>query len=251
MKNQVLFTVITPCFNSEKTIEQTLDSMVKQTYDHYEYIIVDGASTDRTLEIIKRYEQLFQGRMRYISEKDNGIGDAMIKGIRMARGDMVGFLNSDDYYEINALEEAAKAYDEKEKYQILYGMMRIVNPAGEERSIVFNHQRLLPQETLMFPSSFYSRSIYQDKFIPDISWKLAGDYEFFVRANNDKEIRFIPVYSILCNFRLGGASNSSKGAEMEQVKIQYQYGIIPKKVYWMQMIRLRITEFVKKHMMKG
>ena len=84
MRYNPLVTVITVCYNCEDTIRETIESVLHQTYTNIEYIIIDGLSTDRTLDIIKEYEPLFQGRMRYISERDNGIYNAMNKGIRMA-----------------------------------------------------------------------------------------------------------------------------------------------------------------------
>ncbi len=82
-----------------ETIRQTIESVLNQTYQDIEYIIVDGASTDGTLEIIQEYEDQFQGRMQYVSEPDNGIYDAMNKGIRMSHGNVIGIINSDDFYE--------------------------------------------------------------------------------------------------------------------------------------------------------
>ena len=96
--------VITPCFNSEKTIRKTLDSVLNQTYNNYEYIIVDGKSTDGTLKIIEEYKTKFGEKLKFISEKDTGIYDAMNKGIAMASGDIIGIVNSDDFYCLDALE---------------------------------------------------------------------------------------------------------------------------------------------------
>ena len=95
--------IITVCFNSQKTIGRTFDSVLRQTYPNIEYLVIDGQSTDGTTDIIREYEPLFQGRMKWVSEKDEGIYDAMNKGIRMATGDLIGILNSDDYYEDNAV----------------------------------------------------------------------------------------------------------------------------------------------------
>ena len=103
MEENKLVTVITPCFNSEKTIRKTIESVLNQTYHNIEYLIIDGASTDKTVEIAKSYEQAFGGRMKIYSEPDKGIYDAMNKGIRLAGGELVGIVNSDDYYETDAV----------------------------------------------------------------------------------------------------------------------------------------------------
>ena len=90
--------VVTVTFNSGKTVEDTIKSVLSQEYKDYEYLIVDGGSKDNTVEIVKKYEPLFEGRMRWISEKDKGMYDGINKGIRMATGDVVGIINSDDFY---------------------------------------------------------------------------------------------------------------------------------------------------------
>lgn len=90
--------IITVTYNSEKTLRDTIESVLSQTYTDYEYIIVDGASKDNTINIVKEYEPKFEGRMRWISEPDKGIYDAMNKGIKMSTGDVVGIINSDDFY---------------------------------------------------------------------------------------------------------------------------------------------------------
>ena len=91
-------TIITATYNSEATLRDTMDSILRQTWQGYEYIVVDGASTDSTLDIIKEYEPKFEGKMKYISEPDRGIYDAMNKGFAMATGSVIGILNSDDFY---------------------------------------------------------------------------------------------------------------------------------------------------------
>ena len=88
--------LITVCYNSEETIKDTIESVLKQTYRNYEYIIIDGKSKDKTLDIIKSYEKKFDSKLKYISESDEGLYDAMNKGIALATGDIIGILNSDD-----------------------------------------------------------------------------------------------------------------------------------------------------------
>lgn len=105
--------IITVTYNSEKTLKDTLDSVLKQTYTNYEHIIVDGLSKDNTIQIIKEYEPKYNGKLKYISEKDSGLYDAMNKGIKMATGNIIGILNSDDIYaHENVLKEIVEKFKE-------------------------------------------------------------------------------------------------------------------------------------------
>ena len=99
--------VITPCLNSKETIRDTMESVLRQSYQKIEYIVIDGGSTDGTVEILKEYAPLFGKRMLFVSEKDGGIFPAMNKGIRMSHGSLVGILNSGDCYEKDAVEKMA------------------------------------------------------------------------------------------------------------------------------------------------
>ena len=94
MKRKI--SIITVCYNSASTIEDTIKSVLAQKYDNYEYLIIDGLSKDNTLDIVKKYESKFKGKMKVISEKDKGLYDAMNKGIKLATGDIIGIINSDD-----------------------------------------------------------------------------------------------------------------------------------------------------------
>lgn len=109
MAHRPLFSIATPCYNSEKTIERTIKSVLQQEFKDYEYIIVDGGSTDGTLEIIKKYEPLFEGRMKWKSEPDKGIYDAFNKGVQRSSGYYCWNVNSDDWIEPDALEKSVNA----------------------------------------------------------------------------------------------------------------------------------------------
>lgn len=152
----MLFTIITVCFNSEMTIERTIQSVLNQTCQDYEYIIIDGASTDGTMDIVRKYEPLFQGRMRWISEKDQGIYDAMNKGIGVASGELIGIVNSDDYYEPDALEIMKNLYTGY-RYSILYGAVRAVKDGRETMVYIKNHE-FIEQDMITHPSCFISKS---------------------------------------------------------------------------------------------
>ena len=126
------FTVVTAVFNAEDVIEKTIKSVLNQTYTPYEYLIIDGKSSDKTVEIIRKYSKHFEEKnitLKIVSEKDNGIYNAMNKGIDLAEGDFISFLNAGDWYELDALENINKFYEE-DSFDLTYGGLHYVNPNG-------------------------------------------------------------------------------------------------------------------------
>lgn len=238
----MLVTVITPCYNSEKTIRKTIESVLGQTYTEIEYLIIDGASTDRTLEIARSYEDAFQGRMHIYSEPDEGIYYAMNKGIGLAKGELIGIVNSDDYYEPEAVEQMA-ANRNKSKYQILYGFERILQD-GQETSILIHHHTNLPNQMITHPTCFVTRQLYEDKGVFNTEYKYSADYEFMLRMYQDKSVEFTPVYKLISNYALGGASGT-EAAYLETNKLLVQYGSISKKRYRLLLLKCRLGKILK------
>lgn len=233
-KQNVKISVVTVCFNSEKTIERTLRSVLEQTCSDYEYIIIDGASTDGTMEIVRKYEPLFAGRMKVVSEPDAGIYDAMNKGIRLAAGEIVGIVNSDDYYEPNTLELVLKAYDGYE-YSIVYGLLRQIKN-GKEMMVYSKNPAFIEEDMIAHPSCFISRKIYEDFGVYSMEYRYSADYEFMLRIRNRKEIRYIGLYEILSNFSIDGASSSVK-AYRDTLRLQKQYHLIDPGSYRIKMAK--------------
>ena len=110
MKKDTRVTIITVCYNSEKTIRKTMESVLEQTYTNIEYIVIDGQSLDTTMQIVKEIAPLFGEWIKIISEPDKGIYDAMNKGIKLAKGELIGIINSDDFYEKDAVEKIEEVY---------------------------------------------------------------------------------------------------------------------------------------------
>lgn len=119
--------IITVTFSSAVTLRDTIQSVLSQSYSDIEYIIIDGISEDNTVDIVKEYEPLFEGRLRWISEKEQGLYDAMNKGIHMATGDIVGIINSDDFYHrTDIIAKVMEAFQDR-LVQAVYGDIRFVN----------------------------------------------------------------------------------------------------------------------------
>lgn len=215
--------IITVCFNGAQTIMQTIDSVLRQSYSNIEYLIIDGQSTDGTLDIIKEYEPLFEGRMRWVSEKDEGIYDAMNKGICMASGELIGVINSDDYYEEHAVETMVNAMTE-EKYQILYGAVRSWKNGKEESVALLSHE-FLRERMIGHPACFVTKSVYEDFGVYDTKYTSVADYDFMLRMYENKKVKFYPVNHVIANFRAGGMC-STDAAYLDLVKMQYDWKLI-------------------------
>lgn len=243
----MLITIITPCYNSEKTIRRTIESVLSQKYSNMEYLIIDGASTDETVEIVKSYEEAFRnhtsfrGRMRIISEPDDGIYYAMNKGIQMAEGEMIGIINSDDYYENDAVAVMA-AHRTEVPYQILYGFERILRN-GEEAGICIHHHTNLDYQMITHPTCFVTKKLYKDLGIFDTAYKYSADYEFMLRMYHSGKVEFTPVYEVIANYALGGASGTG-AAYMETQGLYYKYGMISKKRFKLLKWKYRLGKII-------
>lgn len=239
--SKCLISVITVCLNSSATIEKTIKSVLEQTYDNFEYIIIDGGSKDKTIEIINKYKPLFGGKLTVISEKDNGIYDAMNKGIAKSSGDLICLLNSDDWYEKNAFEIMASEYH-GEKYKIQYAMQRVIKDEREEMCVIYRHEfineRMIPHQTC-----FVTRGVYDLIGLFDLNYKSAADYDFMIRAIQNSNVIMKPIYRIIACFRCGGMSESFR-ARIEQAKIQKKYGFISRKRYLIKIIKANISNFL-------
>lgn len=195
-----LVSIITIVYNGEKYLEQTIQSVLAQTYRNIEYIIIDGGSTDGTLGIIKRYNPQLA---YWISEKDKGISDAFNKGIDKATGDIIGLINADDWYEPDTVEKAVSSI---KGYDVAYGNLRLWK--NEKPDVIFtgNHNFLQKEMTINHPTVFVKRQCYLNYGLFDIDYKYAMDYDFLLRLYN-KACSFIHIPSVLTNMRWDGASD--------------------------------------------
>jgi len=205
MTQQPLISIITVVFNGETHLQQTIDSVVNQTYKHIEYIIIDGGSSDRTLNIIKSNEAHIN---YWVSEPDNGLYDAMNKGIDLANGELVGMVNSDDWYEPNAVEVVVNTYLKHPEKRIFHADRYDVYPNGEKKIYVFNPSVIKFKYfsmTYSHPSMFVSRKLYEDyKYNTDLN--VYSDYQFALTSYKINKHQFIHINQPIVNFRLGGVS---------------------------------------------
>lgn len=215
--------IITPCLNSEKTIRQTIESVLKQTYSNIEYIIVDGGSSDGTLDIIREYESLFHGRLRYISEPDCGIYNAMNKGIRLSKGEIIGIINSDDFYENDTVEQVLKYWNGSHN-QVIYGYMRLLKN-GRCMAISRDSHINLDENMITHPTCFVARKIYCKYGLFLENFKIAADYEFVLRLYKKYNVEFVRIPRVLANFRVGGISSTDR-EKVEKKNVQLRYGCI-------------------------
>ena len=241
MNSGFAVTVITVCLNSDKTIERTIESMINQTCHEYEYLIIDGGSTDQTTKIIRKYEPLFNGKMKWISEHDRGIYDAMNKGIAMAHGSLIGILNSDDYYEQDTLQTVLSYMKNTATYpyQILYGMVRTLLD-GKEESVSINSHNFIKDRMIGHPACFVTKKLYERYGMFNIKYKSSADYEFMLRVCDEKEIIFVPIYEILTNYLLGGMSTTRKGY-IDKIRMLHERNMISDVKYY----QLRLIDLIK------
>ena len=214
--------IITVCLNSEKYIEKTIKSVLEQTYRNIEYIIVDGMSTDNTLNIVEQYKPLFGERLKIISEKDNGLYDAMNKGIKYATGELIGIINSDDWYELDAVENVIKIYKEN-KNSVIYGVM-LYRRNEKISKIQITDYKELGNMMINHPTVFIPKKIYDKVGEFNTKFKLASDYELMLRMLNEN-ISFRHISKIIANFREGGLSTIlAEQCENEAMEIKKKYG---------------------------
>jgi len=204
--------IITSVYNKQETIAEAMDSVLSQTYPDIEYIIIDGGSTDDTVNIIKSY----QNRLAvFISEPDKGIYDGLNKGIKLATGDVIGFLHSDDLYENNTvIEKVAKAFIENE-IDSVYGDLTYVNKSDPTKVIrywksgEFTLKKLRRGWMPPHPTFFVKRAIYEQHGQFDMSFKIAADYDLMLRFLGKYKISTDYIPSVLIKMRVGGESNKS------------------------------------------
>ena len=236
-EDKPLVSIITVVYNGEKFLEETIQSVISQTYENVEYIIIDGGSTDGTLDIIKRYEDKID---YWISEKDKGIYDAMNKGIDVASGEIMGLINADDWYEKDTINTVIKNYSGDKNFDIFHGNLNYINKSEKIYKPNFSHRKMLLQGmSLYHPTCFVKRSIYEEEKF-DVNYQLAADYKL-IFSMMLKEKKFCYIDKVLANMRAGGAGTVFWKRIVEGHYIRRDLGFNIVVVYFTSLIRIILT----------
>ncbi|MDR0467686.1 MAG: glycosyltransferase [Campylobacteraceae bacterium] len=211
MDKNFKISIITVVYNGEKYVEDALKSVVNQSYKNLEYIIIDGKSIDNTLNIIKKYEDKIS---KIISEKDNGLYDAMNKGVQLATGDIVGILNSDDFYIDNmTLNKIAQIFEENRQIDIVYSDLMYVDEVDTDKVVRFwksgKQQSFKNGWHPPHPTMFVKKELYDKYGLFDTDFKISADYELMLRfiEKNRANLFYLPETTV--KMRVGGVSNKS------------------------------------------
>lgn len=214
--------IITVCYNSAETIARTIESVLEQTYPAFEYIIEDGLSTDATLDIAESYRQAFSDKgIKYtiVSRKDEGIYDAMNKGIALATGDIIGLINSDDWYEKDALEAVAQCY-ESTGFGLFYADLRMMLPGGGSFIKKARNRKYQTSRDWNHPTTFITRELYgKYKYRNET---LHDDYDLILRLRR-AGVHTETVNRVIANFRMNGVSHQRNVRKaLERCAVKYR-----------------------------
>jgi hypothetical protein len=229
VRRSLLVSIVTPSYNQGRYIEETIQSVLNQDYPNLEYIVVDGGSSDNTIEILKKYE----GRLTWISEKDRGQADAINKGFHMAKGEILAWLNSDDTYLPGAVHQSVRYLEAHPEVGILYGEGYHIDEQGEriERYYTepFDYQRLSEVCFICQPTVFLRAEVIRTVGPLDVTLDYGLDYEYWIRIAKRFRIGYLEEY--LANSRLHLETKTlSKRVEVHQEILQVvkrHYGQVP------------------------
>lgn len=215
--------IITVAYNSEKTIGRTIESVLAQTWQDLEYLIIDGASTDSTVALAEGYRTAFEARAmdyRIQSEPDGGIYDAMNKGIRLATGEIIGILNSDDWYEPDAARTAVRTFMEQD-CGLMFANIRMHKADGTVFIKKARFRRYLTSRDWNHPTTFVKAGLY--KRYPFRNLGIHDDYGFYLQMIR-LGVKVVTVDKVLANFQMGGASNhKNPRAAVKRIRDRYRY----------------------------
>ncbi len=207
--------IITASYNSVSTLANAMESVLHQTYTDWEYIIVDGGSTDGTVDLIKKYEPQFGGKLKWTSEPDHGIYDAMNKGISRATGDVVGILNSDDYFTSEDVLSVVASVLSDNRLDAVYGDIHFIHDGKPNKVVRYYSSRHFRPFWLRFgfmpahPSFYVRRSVYEKAGLYNTAYKIGSDFEMMVRLFRKHHISYKYLPKDFVTMRTGGMSTKN------------------------------------------
>lgn len=206
--------LITVTFNSGKTLRDTIESVIKQDYPNIEYIIVDGMSEDNTMDIVKAYSKHFP--IKWLSEPDKGLYDAMNKGIKIAKGDVVGIINSDDFYHrSDAISKVANEFNMNPSIDCIFADVRYVRPNDLNKTVRYYSSRMFTPNKFKrgfmpaHPTFFVRRKYFEKLGYYNIEYQIASDFELLLRYIYRHGLKYKYLSIDLLKMRLGGLSTKS------------------------------------------
>ncbi len=245
--------VITVTYNSAATLARTIESILSQTYDDIEYVVKDGGSTDATVDIIKRYEPLFHGRMRWVSARDGGIYEAMNEGILMATGDVVGILNSDDYFTSDDVLETVASHMRDTALDAVYGDIHFVRPGNPNKVARYYSSKPFRRFWLRFgfmpahPSFYARKRVYDNYGLYRTDLRLGADFEMMVRLFDKHRIHAKYINKDFVTMLMGGASTAGVRSHLrlaeEDVTACRDNGIYANKMMMYAKYAYKLLEF--------
>jgi len=217
-------TIITAVYNAAQTLADAMDSVLRQTYADIEYVVVDGGSKDGSVDVVRSYEPRFGGRMKWISEPDHGIYDAMNKGIRMATGDVVGILNSDDYFTADDVVEQVAQTLADTQLDAVYGDIHFIRAGQPDRCVRYYSSARFHPRWLRFgfmpahPSFYCRREVFERAGLYKTDYKIGSDYEMMVRLFRRYRIRTRYIPADFVTMRTGGASTRNVHSRLQLIQ---------------------------------
>jgi glycosyltransferase involved in cell wall biosynthesis len=226
MKSPPVISIVTPSFNQAIFIGEAMASVQLQKYRNFEHLVIDGGSTDGTLLLLRSLTTGEEGRaVMWLSEPDSGQSEALNKGFRQAKGEIIGWLNSDDRYHAGCFEQIVQAFADNPDADILYGDYLVVDESGKtlkiRREIEFSEFILLYHRVLYIPTTatFFRRKVFEENNWLDESLHYAMDLEFFIRLAA-RGYRFKHIPEILADFRVHPRSKSCRAATEHRMEHQ-------------------------------
>jgi len=203
-------TIITVCYNAEKTIERTIQSVLNQDYQNIEYIIVDGLSKDSTMEIVLKYSNRIA---RIFSEHDLGMYDAINKGIKSSTGNIIGILNADDFFSNNyVISKIANKFKSNIKLDAIYGDVTFIDESDKIKrrysSSIWKPNRFIFGLMPAHPTFYCKKNLFYDLGFYKLNFKIAADFELLIRFFKKNKLNYLYIPESLVNMKLGGKSTS-------------------------------------------